>query len=159
VKISEVKADYYEASSKVSDIVRQLSFAGIAVVWIFRVGDKAGGMRYTPEMVHPLGLFVISLGLDLFQYTYKTVALGALNYFSHKKHPDDETDIAYPSKLNWVTNILFVGKAGACILAFGFLLHLIYGQFNVKAAELPLSTNIVPLVTPVTAPTGAHLKP
>jgi len=159
VKIAEVKADYYEASSKVSDIVRQLSFAGIAVVWIFRVGDKTGGMHYMPEMVDPLGLFVISLGLDLCQYTYKTVALGTLNYFAHREHPDDETKITYPRKLNWATNVLFVGKATACIVAFAFLLRLIYGQFSAQTAESIAPQPSVSIASPMPATTSLPLKP
>lgn len=54
-------------TGKVSDISRQLSFAGIAIIWIFKTGDI-----YKPEkedwFLWPLGLFVLTLAIDLLQY-------------------------------------------------------------------------------------------
>jgi hypothetical protein len=40
MKLQKARDTYYEYSGKLSDITRQLSFAGIAIVWIFRAGDK-----------------------------------------------------------------------------------------------------------------------
>jgi hypothetical protein len=61
VKIAELRDTYYEATDKVSELVRQLSFAGIAVVWILRTGDHTGGVTYSSELLRPLVLFVASL--------------------------------------------------------------------------------------------------
>ena len=42
MKIHELRSTYYEASGKVSDISRQLAFAGIAVIWVLRVEQLKG---------------------------------------------------------------------------------------------------------------------
>ena len=86
MKISELRDAYYDASGTVSDLVRKLAFAGIAVVWIFRVGDKTGGLKYFDAMLWPLGLFVASLAADFLQYLYKAIVWGSLNTHYYNKH-------------------------------------------------------------------------
>ena len=70
MKIHEIRDAYYEASGTVSDISRQLAFAGIAVIWVLKVGDGSGGIPFSSELVIPLYCFVSALGLDLLQYVY-----------------------------------------------------------------------------------------
>jgi len=68
---SEAANDFTE---KLSDVNRSLSFAGIAVIWIFKYTN--GGQTSIPkELYIPLLLFVASLGFDLLQYIYGTFIL------------------------------------------------------------------------------------
>ncbi|MGA2669453.1 MAG: hypothetical protein ABSF32_11160 [Ignavibacteria bacterium] len=72
MKLSEFKADSYFYSSKVSDICRQLAFAGIAVIWIFKNTDGVIPV-IADSLVKPLFLFAVSLAFDLLQYISGTI--------------------------------------------------------------------------------------
>jgi hypothetical protein len=79
VKIEKIKDEYYAASGTVSDLVRQFSFAGIAIIWVFKIGkEESGGISYSSEMSGTLIMFVAALACDLLQYIYKTTAVRLL---------------------------------------------------------------------------------
>jgi hypothetical protein len=67
-KLREAR-DYF--SEKVSDVTRQLNLAGLAIIWIFRVGgEHSGGVPWGKFFLFPMLLLVISLGCDLGHYFY-----------------------------------------------------------------------------------------
>ena len=136
MKISKLKEDYSKASAKVSELVRQLSFAGIAVIWILRTGEHAGGIKYSNHLLLPLALFVASLAFDLLHYVYKTIVTGSLNWLAWRKYKDEEKDVPYSGKWNWPTNVFFWLKATLVIVAYYYLLSFIYVQL--KSASLPV---------------------
>ena len=58
MKLSEIREAYEVLSSKLSEINRQLCFAGFAIIWIF---NKSEGSILIPNELHfPAFLFVIS---------------------------------------------------------------------------------------------------
>lgn len=124
MKLSQARAAYEEFSGKLSDISRQLCFAGIAVVWIVRRGNEQG-IVYDSFLIYPLAFFVGSLAFDLLHYIFSTFIWG---FFSrHQKNkgkkPDDEVS---PSKLlNWPSIFCLWIKVSlnilGYILLFGFL--------------------------------------
>ena len=65
MKICEMRSGYYEASGKVSELSRQFAFAGIAIIWVLKVGNDSGGIPFSTELVVPLYSFVVALVLDL----------------------------------------------------------------------------------------------
>ena len=83
MKLKEYKETYYEFSGKASDISRQLAFAGIAVIWIFRL--NATPPKIPNELLPPLILLVIALLFDIAQYGIATVIWGG---FQWKKERD-----------------------------------------------------------------------
>jgi hypothetical protein len=102
MKIFEIRDAYYQSTGKVSELVRQFSLAGIAVIWIFRIGgDDAGGVLYTNELLLPLGFFVAALGSDLLQYVYGSVIWGFLNTHYWRKHKNNDEDVKVSNKVNW----------------------------------------------------------
>jgi hypothetical protein len=119
VKISELRDTYYEATDKVSELVRQLAFAGIAVIWIFRVGSDSGGIKYSDQLLLPLGLLVLSLAADFSQYFYKSLVWGILNHIYWRSRRDNEADVDVSGKWNWPTIALFWCKA--CLMAAAYI--------------------------------------
>jgi hypothetical protein len=107
MKISKLREDYSKTSAKLSELVRQLSFAGIAVIWILRTGEHAGGIKYSNHLLLPLASFVASLAFDLLQYVYKTIVTASLNWCAWRKYRDEEKDVPYSGKWNWPTNAFF----------------------------------------------------
>ena len=127
MKISELKEAYYAASGTVSDIIRQISFAGIAIIWIFKIGkDESAGIAFTPEMRGPLLLFVATLFADLLQYVYKTLVWGSLNSHYWKKFKDNEADVEISESWNYPALILFWAKCLFCLAGYGALFWILY---------------------------------
>jgi hypothetical protein len=64
---------YYTFSEKLSEVARQLALAGVAAVWLLKVGgENAGGIKWNETLLWPLGAFILSLAFDLAQYAYYT---------------------------------------------------------------------------------------
>jgi hypothetical protein len=122
MKLKDARDNYYVSSGKLSDVVRQLSFAGIAVIWIFRVGDKPGGIAYSTELLIPMACFVMSLGLDFLQYFYASTAWSRFHRYKELSGVDNNEDFKAPAWLNVPTLIFFYSKA---VLIFGGYIFLL----------------------------------
>ena len=73
MKLREIRNDHERYSTKVSDINRQLIFAGIAIVWLFRMSNNDGNTIF-PIGLHPtLLFFILSFGADILQYFSQSV--------------------------------------------------------------------------------------
>jgi hypothetical protein len=101
------------------------------VVWIFRVGDHTGGILWTHEMLHPLFLFVLTLGVDLGQYIYQSIQWGCMNTHYWRKYGKDDADVLISGKWNWPAIGAFWVKIGLCVDAYLRLLYLL----NVQLAK------------------------
>lgn len=84
MKVQDALDCYYESSGKVSELTRQLALAGIAVVWIFRVGTDHAP-KFPKELLYALLFFVLTLAVDLLQYLYKTLLWGRYHYVKEKQ--------------------------------------------------------------------------
>ena len=81
-KLEEVRNIFYTYSGKASEIIRNLSLAGIAIVWILKTDDT---QEIPQTLIYPLISFVLSLLFDLIQYLFGGV-------FWHYKTRDLERD-------------------------------------------------------------------
>lgn len=133
MKISELRDCYYESSGKVSEIIRQLALAGIATIWILKVGTDSGGIKYSKSLLCPLGVFVFCLGLDLLQYVYKTALFGFLNHHYWRKHRDNDKEIKFAEKWNWPALFFFWLKTVMMVSGYAMLIRYI----GAKLGELP----------------------
>ncbi len=84
MKLSEYRETYYEFSDKASAAARQLAFAGIAVIWIFRIEQEAG-VGIEPDLLLPLALLALSLAFDLLQYITATFVWGLFQWHQERK--------------------------------------------------------------------------
>ncbi len=110
MKLSEYKKDYDYLTGKASDVARQLSFAGIAIVWIFKSGE--GAQTTVPRtLLLVLALFAGSLFFDLAHYV---VASAIWGYFHRRqeKLPNAarDPDLTAPAWYNWPAIGFFVMK-------------------------------------------------
>ena len=129
MKISKIRESYEYFSGKVSEIVRQLNLAGIAIIWILRVGKDTGGVQYSPILKWPLILFILSLALDLVQYFYQSAVWGFLNTYYFRKHQDEDKDITVSGIWNYLALVFFWAKGAVTIVAYIFLFVFIALQF------------------------------
>ena len=118
MKLKEYKKTYYEFSGMASDISRQLAFAGIAVVWIFRLGGKAPTIP--DSLLLPFALLVSCLFFDLLQYLSATCIWGIFQWYKETRlqvteknktlSEIDEMELDSPSWLKHPQFIFFVLK-------------------------------------------------
>lgn len=122
MKLSEYRKTYYEFSGKVSDVARHLAFAGIALIWIFKVGTK-DSPRVPTELLPPSAFFVASLALDLLQYIAATCVWGVFQWSEERKleNVTDNPELDAPSWFKWPQFIFFVLKLVAVVIAYYFL--------------------------------------
>ena len=128
MKICDMRSGYYEKSEKVSELSRQFSFAGIAIIWVLKVGNDSGGIPFSTELVIPLYSFVVALVLDLLQYLYQTAAWGVLNHFYWRKHRDDDVNIKVSEIINWPAILFFWGKVIVIVFGYFYLLLFIHSK-------------------------------
>ena len=119
MKLSGFKEAYQVFSAKASDVSRQLAFAGIAVVWIFKTGD-AGNPKVPGELIPPLICLSCALACDLLQYVMQAMIWGIFHRLKEKTHKENE-DILAPRVLNWPPLVMFSIKVILVILGYTLL--------------------------------------
>ena len=131
MKLEDAREAYYTASGKLSDVTRQLGLAGIAVVWIFRSGDKsAAGISWTHFLLWPLACFVTTLMADMLQYAYASLAWGifhrskerSLQQLKLSVEKQAEENFKAPRQINYLTDAFFWSKAMFASIGYGLLL-------------------------------------
>ena len=123
MKLKEARDIYYERSGKVSDLTRQLAFAGIAVVWIYKVGPEAHP-SVAPSFLIPLILFAVTLLFDFLQAVSGAGVWGAFARVREKRC-GSSTDVEIgdaPDAINWFPIFFFWSKVVVLLWGFGFLI-------------------------------------
>lgn len=109
--LSEYWANHETYTAKASDLARQFSFAGIAVVWVFRIGEQ-DRLVIPKDLLWPLCLFIIALACDLVQYVTGTIIWYVFCRHHEKRleKPTDNPELTAPDWVNWPTTIFFMLK-------------------------------------------------
>lgn len=125
MKLSEIREAYEELSGKLSDINRQLCFAGFAVIWIFNKSEE--GISIPQELYKPTFFFVLSLLLDILQYTISTF-IWYFYYLNKRKEDKDENtqEVCEPEYLNILSWILFISKVALSLYGYFVLAYYLY---------------------------------
>lgn len=127
--LEDYRKDYYAYSSKTSDIARQLAFAGLALVWVFKVqkfGGAIGELVVPPGLLPPALLFCAALTLDLLHAITGTLIWGSFASYHERRNVQDDDDVDAPSYLNWPTLVLFWAKVACVVFAYLGALSYIY---------------------------------
>jgi hypothetical protein len=119
VKLSEIRDHYAKATESLSSVARQLALAGIAVVWVIRVGgDEAGRLKFSADMLMPLYLFVLSLTSDMAQYVWKSASFGIINSIQWRRKKSNDAEVKLSGFINYPTNLFFWSKVALCALGY-----------------------------------------
>jgi hypothetical protein len=125
VKLEDVREIFYFNTGKVSDIVRQIGLAGLAVIWVFRT--QANGAQVIPRQLFLAGtLILLSLSADLLQYASATLIWDKLNRRKEqeltKKARPEEQDFEAPENINFWPDTLFRVKFVLIVAAYVVLI-------------------------------------
>lgn len=135
MKIAEAHRTVTEVTGLASDRVRNLAFAGIAVVWILSGGaENPTTAKIDDALAWPLFAFAGTLFLDVLQYVMHSALWGLYTRRKEEslqdKHGGEEseewreTTFVNPRKLNLPAYVLFWLKVVA--LATGYLPLLVH---------------------------------
>ncbi|HPQ42941.1 MAG TPA: hypothetical protein PKZ42_01840 [Syntrophales bacterium] len=119
MKLSEYRNTYYEYTGKTSNVTRQLAFAGIALIWIYKVGNFADG-SIPKQLILSSALLAISLTLDLLHYVWGSFIWGVFCRQKEKQLEDilENPELSAPAWYNWPSNLFFWLKILAVIIAY-----------------------------------------
>lgn len=118
MKLQDYRETYYFHSGKASDIARQLSFAGIALIWAFRTSNADGTANLGPDLYYAGMLFVIALGFDLLQYVVAASIWGSFSRIKEKQGTRSTETITAPPWFNWPGLFFFWAKIGTVGYAY-----------------------------------------
>lgn len=129
LKDAKGNIDYY--SEKASAAVRQLAFAGIVAVWIFR-GDADASLRLPFFLILAMLAFCFSLGFDLLHYVVGAKTWRQINRHWEEKigklNPEAEIKF-YPEQRRWIDR-LYWAKIIAVLTGYVALaVHLVGAGF------------------------------
>ena len=117
MQLVDARSAYETLSGKASDIVRQLSLAGIALIWLFRVGpDK------TPVIDQGLSRAALFIFLALF-FDFLQYLVGTLIWFLYFRYKEthgtsEEDEFLAPGRLTWPTWTPFHLKSAMMLVAY-----------------------------------------
>ncbi len=117
VNRSNIRDAYNTYTGKLSDIVRQLAFAGIGVVWILRVGTESGGIAFAPQLRNVLLFYVFTLTADVLHYIVGSATWGVYNTIKEWQDTPEEEEFHAPRIINWIPLTFFWGKVLLCAYA------------------------------------------
>ncbi len=124
MKLEDARANYYTFSSKLSDVNRQLAFAGIAVVWVFVVRGPQESYEIPHGLLRPLIMFVVGLGFDLGHYISSALIWGLYHRFKEVElNGNEKLEFRAPAKINWPAISFFWLKVTFIIFGYALLLH------------------------------------
>jgi hypothetical protein len=118
MKLEDARGAYETLSGKASDIVRQISLAGVGLIWIFKSGTGTS-LSLEPPLLKAAFFIFLSLMFDFLQYVLGTTIWFV--YFRHKEKQGTQEGVEFlaPPQLNWPTWILFYLKSAMILIAYG----------------------------------------
>lgn len=127
MKLSDYRETYYEFSGKASDVARNLAFAGIALVWIFKTSDSPNP-KIPKDLILPTGLLAITLAFDLFQYVVATSIWGFFQWNEERKLEDinEDPELDAPPCFKWPQITFFALKLISVASAYVLLVLYIW---------------------------------
>lgn len=128
---AEAQDEYYKRSAKASDIARQLAFAALALIWLFR-SQQADGTVSLDRLLLYAGIFLVAgLAVDLIHAIASSSTIGIYNwwYIRDKPTTTDNTNIDFPRSLVLPVWILWILKFFLIAVSYVFILVFLYQRF------------------------------
>ena len=131
MKLSEYAKRYEGFTEKASNCARKLAFAGIALIWIYKIEVKSVP-KIPQELVFPLILLALTLALDLLQYIMASFVWWAFYCYKERKlykegkldDPSADPEFDAPAWMPWLQDVLFIFKL--CTIISAYLLIILY---------------------------------
>jgi hypothetical protein len=130
MKLEDARSAYENLSAKASDIVRQISLAGIGLIWIFKSGQGMD-LAVAPQLLKAALFIFLALILDFLQYLLGTTIWFIYFRYKESKGTKAADEFQAPPILNWPLWALFYLKAAMMLVAYGcYLLPFLASKFG-----------------------------
>lgn len=117
MKLQDYRETFYTFSGKASDFNRQLGFAAIALIWLFK--KETGGQITVPgELILPGILVVGSLTLDMLQYCVASAIWHTFYRCKEKAGVSEHAELQHSVWLERPITALFVLKILCIVIAY-----------------------------------------
>lgn len=124
MKLEKYLDEFKRYSGKTSDVARQLSFAGIAIIWIFKTGDGIQA-KIPNDLILPLGFLCMALASDLLQYLLGTIIWDRFHRY-HELRAAKDKDIKASPWLRRPIDFFFWFKIIFVIIAYTIIIRYVY---------------------------------
>ena len=126
MKFKECWDQYRFYTGKTSELSRQVAFAGIALIWVFKI-ESDSGARVPEALVLPGALLALALACDILQYASGSLAWFFFNRSKERAGVSLDEDVLSPPWMHWPAQFFFVAKvvivAAAYFLIFAYLIQ------------------------------------
>lgn len=122
MKLRDYRDDFYTFSGKASDVSRQLAFAGIAIIWLFKK-DTVPGITLPRELLMPGILIVASLTTDMLHYCLASVTWRLFYRHQEKAGVGERKELTHSVWLERPIWALFCLKIVFVLLAYIWILQ------------------------------------
>lgn len=133
--INDYRQAYYDFTGLASSASRQLAFAGIAIIWLFRHGDPSN-LSLPHSLLYPTIFFVLSLAFDLTQYFVASTIWGVYHRIKEKEFEKltfpETHEFKAPVYFPWPQLAFFYMKVICVFIAYYQLFMYILGIINFK---------------------------
>jgi hypothetical protein len=117
MKLGDARQAYEGLSAKASDIVRQISLAGVGVIWVFKSGTTSFSLD--PLLLKAAFCIFLALALDFLQYVLGTTIWFVYYRQKENQGTKDDSEFLAPKQINWPTWTLFYLKSTLMLIAYG----------------------------------------
>ena len=145
MSLDNVRQAHEDLTGKLGDVNRQLVFAGIATLWIFKYTATTGVFALPDALKLPTLLFASALAADLLQYAYSALLYSVMFHFYEyrfRSQAGTEAQLAelsenfdHPRWWDWPTYAFLVLKVLLNIVAYSFLLTFLWKDLVATAGH------------------------
>lgn len=128
--LKDFRTDYQQLSGIASEVSRKLGFAGIAIIWIFKVDSANNTFTLATELYYAGTFIVLSLALDLLQYLSGSLTWGLYWRYKEKEGVAEDAEIKAPRYFNWPAVAFFWLKLVLMIIAYYQLLEFMLSHIS-----------------------------
>ena len=119
MKLEDARDAYESFSGKASDIIRQLSLAGVGLIWVFKsVGTSFSNLALDPALLKAALFIFVTLLFDFLQYLVGTGIWFAYYRYKEGKGTSGTEEFLVPPQLNWPMWTLFYLKSATLLVAY-----------------------------------------
>jgi hypothetical protein len=130
MKLKDALETYLKLATRVNDLTRQLCFAGLGIIWLFKI-DGAGGQKLPKFLLIPSAAIAVALLCDFLQFVYGTLAWERLHDLKeHQRDVDEDTVFFTPRSIIVPTKIMFLAKIAFVSAAYVMLLGYLTWQLS-----------------------------
>ena len=129
MKLEDCREAYDYFTGTLSSISRQLGFAGLAVIWIFKT-EQSGAYSVPPELILPGVLLVAGLAADFLHYALGSIIWGCYHRYKEINGTIETDEFLAPSPINWPGNFMFFCKSVLIAIAYYLLLVFLLGRLS-----------------------------